>query len=813
MFTILTEMAKSIQANKEGSVHELQTLIVLMKYWGKYNTSADGKSFFTEGEAKDELKSFDERVAALGKVIKAMFIFVKETPKYKDYAGVVFILTSQLSRLLAILEQSCFNSGGRFEWVNSVIVKSILHGQFVCLENVNLASSAILDRLNPVLEPNGTMLISEKGVGEDNKPEVIKKHKNFRIFLTLDPKHGEISRAMRNRCIELAIPKETYTEDDLRKIIYREGVHEMYLIKAILKMHYALKEVTEYNSFGIANVIKFAFLVSQNKSMGVEDEKSLLVSALEVYVRSSNVDLLGFGLSFYRDKLKAVVLEGIEELRGVKKSPNVVNYENVILKANQLTTINLIKLQAEPFVVVLNCKIDPELDLKNVLMDLSTNFSDLDIIDQQSLPKYLLYILYEMSTIGDFQQRAAYIHEMVSGQDELLDLVLLNANFMKDIKFNSFLKMEEFDSELPWNTKMFPRISYNCNSLPQQHKMSLLLLLRISLDEFTVKNTKKLAEIDALAYSKAINNKTITDNVDDVLITNLYGFLNNFENFVEESLKNDEDNSIDDSVFVDLVISFLWFNRLLETSKKNLFLNKNINEEVLIELKLHFNWINKFCMESLPTNLSGCDFKSHWDEIRNYLVNIFEPHELFSKMHSKIFNGFLPFSKQLEIDWFNAVNSWNDLGSVVPKLETAFDYEKYQARLRMMTSQPYQDHKKSLANQSRKFVNEIFKKIVFEDTAGNKKFIEDFNEMSNKVEELDFNQLKLSLDSKIVDLQEPLPTAGDSKFKFELTPIFEYLLVKMMYAQMNHKHTIVNTEFCTEIRSLNFKVSFNFMWK
>jgi midasin len=104
-------------------------------------------------------------------------------------------------------------------------VKSIKFGQFICLEHVNLASSAILDRLNPVMEPNGTLLISEKGVGDDSEPENIAKHENFRIFITMDPKHGEISRAMRNRCIELAITKENYSEDDLRRIIYMKGIN------------------------------------------------------------------------------------------------------------------------------------------------------------------------------------------------------------------------------------------------------------------------------------------------------------------------------------------------------------------------------------------------------------------------------------------------------------------------------------------------------------------------------------------------------------------------------------------------------------
>jgi midasin len=80
-----------------------------------------------------------------------------------------------------------------------------------------------------VLEPNGILLISEKGVGFNNEPEVVGKHSNFRIFMTLDPKHGEITRAMRNRCIELSISMENYSDNDMRKIVYSE-VRESYLV-------------------------------------------------------------------------------------------------------------------------------------------------------------------------------------------------------------------------------------------------------------------------------------------------------------------------------------------------------------------------------------------------------------------------------------------------------------------------------------------------------------------------------------------------------------------------------------------------------
>jgi hypothetical protein len=37
-------------------------------------------------------------------------------------------------------------------------------------------------------------------------PRITKPHPNFRLFLAMDAQFGEISRAMRNRCVEIALP-------------------------------------------------------------------------------------------------------------------------------------------------------------------------------------------------------------------------------------------------------------------------------------------------------------------------------------------------------------------------------------------------------------------------------------------------------------------------------------------------------------------------------------------------------------------------------------------------------------------------------
>lgn len=109
------------------------------------------------------------------------------------------------------IKEGCLASShdSHFQWVDGVLARAMTEGHWLLLENVNLCPSSVLDRLNPVMENDGELLMAECGVQKDDtsklKHRVIKAHRNFRIFLSMDPDHGEVSRAMRNRCIEIGL--------------------------------------------------------------------------------------------------------------------------------------------------------------------------------------------------------------------------------------------------------------------------------------------------------------------------------------------------------------------------------------------------------------------------------------------------------------------------------------------------------------------------------------------------------------------------------------------------------------------------------
>ena len=118
----------------------------------------------------------------------------------RDFPGIEFGSVADEIEEAAQHERN--NTKAHFEWVDGVLVNALNDGAWLVLDNANLCSPSILDRLNSLLEPNGYLTINEH-CASDGTARVVKPHPNFRLFLTVDPRHGELSRAMRNRSVEL----------------------------------------------------------------------------------------------------------------------------------------------------------------------------------------------------------------------------------------------------------------------------------------------------------------------------------------------------------------------------------------------------------------------------------------------------------------------------------------------------------------------------------------------------------------------------------------------------------------------------------
>ncbi|KAK8465039.1 hypothetical protein PHAVU_010G134100 [Phaseolus vulgaris] len=147
----------------------------------------------------------------------------------------------------------------KFEWVTGLLVKAIEQGEWIVLENANLCNPTVLDRINSLVEPCGSITVNERGA-VDGKPLVIHPHPNFRMFLTVNPHYGEVSRAMRNRGVEIFMLQPYWALDgisgcnedielnDVRRFLVLSGIPIAQLVDSMAAAHiYAKKEGLKLN--------------------------------------------------------------------------------------------------------------------------------------------------------------------------------------------------------------------------------------------------------------------------------------------------------------------------------------------------------------------------------------------------------------------------------------------------------------------------------------------------------------------------------------------------------------------------------------
>lgn len=125
--------------------------------------------------------------------------------------------TDEAQALLHRVRQlsSVVTSSGQFEWVDGPLVRAVKLGHWVVLDGANLCNPSVLDRLNSLCEPGGVLVLSERGY-VNGAVQMLRPHPNFRMFMTSDPRYGELSRAMRNRGIEVSLAASLSSEDELR---------------------------------------------------------------------------------------------------------------------------------------------------------------------------------------------------------------------------------------------------------------------------------------------------------------------------------------------------------------------------------------------------------------------------------------------------------------------------------------------------------------------------------------------------------------------------------------------------------------------
>lgn len=211
----------------------------------------------------------------------------------------------------SVLTARSGSQAGRFEWVDGPLVQAMLSGKIFVIENANLCNASVLDRLNALFETNGRLTLTERGTVH-GEIVTVDAHPDFRVVMTVDPRHGELSRAMRNRGTEIYLsPAQEHiygpglsspyvTRDERTSLLASTSLHEAY------KLH-------KVTSAAIPSLALFARSLPETSSV----IRSLIASAVSKQSYSTTSQLTGkrdslrstqVGLQFVHVPTAAVLL-------------------------------------------------------------------------------------------------------------------------------------------------------------------------------------------------------------------------------------------------------------------------------------------------------------------------------------------------------------------------------------------------------------------------------------------------------------------------------------------------------------------------
>ncbi|XP_036269995.1 midasin isoform X3 [Pipistrellus kuhlii] len=191
-----------------------------------------------------------------------------------------------------LVQSSSGGSHGTFEWVDSMLVRALKSGDWLLMDNVNFCNPSVLDRLNALLEPGGVLTVSERGMIDGSTP-TITPHPNFRLFLSMDPVHGEISRAMRNRGLEIYISGEgdgSIPDDlDLKVLLHSLGLVGDSVCDTLLALHRETQSAFVGSpTSSISTLIQTALLIVQYLQRGLSLNRAFSEACWEAYVHSQH---------------------------------------------------------------------------------------------------------------------------------------------------------------------------------------------------------------------------------------------------------------------------------------------------------------------------------------------------------------------------------------------------------------------------------------------------------------------------------------------------------------------------------------------
>ncbi|CAG8487914.1 37837_t:CDS:10, partial [Gigaspora margarita] len=273
---------------------------------------------------------------------------------------------------------------GLFEWVDGIIIKALQNGHWLLIDNANLCNPSVLDRLNSLLEPNGVLMVNENSM-IDGEIRMVRPHKNFRLFMTLNPKNGELSRAMRNRGVEIALLNTELLENrqDLTKLANSYGLWHPYFPVAMEKF------ISEINNISLSNkfqptlrwYIMIVKMVNERIQRGDNFLRALTLS-LQHCIDNYNFEV------YSQDLMKAYEFDKINPSSNMLLQSNCPLFVDGDLYKNESILANVCLQASYLLHIVLKCDYDSKSHLPSSLLVASECFIEMTSLEDFLIRQY-----------------------------------------------------------------------------------------------------------------------------------------------------------------------------------------------------------------------------------------------------------------------------------------------------------------------------------------------------------------------------------------------------------------------------------------
>ncbi|KAM8810105.1 midasin [Eudromia elegans] len=544
-------------------------------------------------------------------------------------------------------------SHGTFEWVDGMLVQALQSGDWLLMDNVNFCNPSVLDRLNALLEPGGVLTMSERGVIDGTTPTVA-PHPNFRLFLSMDPVHGEISRAMRNRGIEIYIPGEmdgnALDSVDVKLLLHGVGLVGDGICAALLAVHSETREAIPGSVSSLSLLLHAAALIVQQLQRGLGLVKSFYRACWEVYGRSQQLQvnqklvldlvmkhvsslsshetwgdsLLAMGL--WPDSLPTGLFAAEDSLLSTVRSDGQVLMH--CLNRMTIKTCRTLPLTMRDLQKIMHST-NPE-GLQFNAVEIAADWVD-DIEVLQAAAKLFI----ERATNQDWTLRVKWLNHLAKNLPQVLGPVRihleagaaalgsfyaspLSSGISNMIKLLQPSMTDEHVMPLDprWNMQFLDIIRNSMNfDTEMEHTDQLLILLKsaanraiLFLDRekrsYTEKNLITIKEPKTSALKMSLDFRKAPGSYHSLphaIVVNLAAFFEIWDAFMLHWVKSTQVALSDDDMY-DILYCLLWRDRFWAVSNTVI-----VDSPGLSLLSLHWHWVMKHLIDRIPQMLIGSE--------------------------------------------------------------------------------------------------------------------------------------------------------------------------------------------------------------